>query len=502
MEQRRIDWPSFGLCAFILLGASIPLFAYPSESEAALEALYGFIASEFGILYLLASIAAIGFLVWLAVSRYGSAKLGDAGESPEFREISWVGMLFCAGVGAGLLYWCATEWAYYYDAPPFAAEPRSVEAQEWASTYGMFHWGLTAWAFYCLPAVAIAYPYYRKKLDILRFSVSCHWFLKDNDHGPLARGIDFLFMIALLGGAASSLGFSTPMIAACIAWIFDIEPDNTLEVAVVGLCIVLFALSVWLGLKKGIKRLSDINVLLAFGLLLFILVVGPTAFLLKTSLNSVGLMADNFLRMSFWTDPFTESGFVESWTIFYWAWWIAFAPYVGLFVTRISRGRTIRQVIFGMLIWGSLGSWLFYMVMGNYAMFLELSGQVDFTGIMNSVNGSAAIVATLERLPLAGGVIAVFSLISIIFAATTYDSASYTLASSATLHLKAGDDPARWHRVFWAFALGLLPVALMLLEGNLRPIQVILLIVSLPILLVGIAMSVSLVRTLRSDIAP
>ena len=502
MEQRRIDWPSFGLCALILLAASIPLFAYPSESEAVLEALYGFIASEFGILYLLASVAAIGFLVWLALSRYGSAKLGDAGESPEFREISWVGMLFCAGVGAGLLYWCATEWAYYYDAPPFAAEPRSVEAQEWASTYGLFHWGFTAWAFYCLPAVAIAYPYYRKKLDILRFSVSCHWFLKDNDHGPLARSIDFLFMIALLGGAASSLGFSTPMIAACIAWLFDIDPGDTLEIAVVGLCIVLFALSVWLGLKKGIKRLSDINVLLAFGLLLFILVVGPTAFLLKTSLNSVGLMADNFLRMSFWTDPFTESGFVESWTIFYWAWWIAFAPYVGLFVTRISRGRTIRQVIFGMLIWGSLGSWLFYMVMGNYAMFLELSGQIDFTGIMKSVNGSAAIVATLEQLPLAGGVIAVFSLISIIFAATTYDSASYTLASSATLHLKAGDDPARWHRVFWAFALGLLPVALMLLEGNLRPIQVILLIVSLPILLVGIAMSVSLVRTLRADFAP
>ena len=502
MEQRRIDWPSFGLCALILLAASIPLFAYPSESEAVLEALYGFIASEFGILYLLASVAAIGFLVWLALSRYGSAKLGDAGESPEFREISWVGMLFCAGVGAGLLYWCATEWAYYYDAPPFAAEPRSVEAQEWASTYGLFHWGFTAWAFYCLPAVAIAYPYYRKKLDILRFSVSCHWFLKDNDHGPLARSIDFLFMIALLGGAASSLGFSTPMIAACIAWLFDIDPGDTLEIAVVGLCIVLFALSVWLGLKKGIKRLSDINVLLAFGLLLFILVVGPTAFLFKTSLNSVGLMADNFLRMSFWTDPFTESGFVESWTIFYWAWWIAFAPYVGLFVTRISRGRTIRQVIFGMLIWGSLGSWLFYMVMGNYAMFLELSGQIDFTGIMKSVNGSAAIVATLEQLPLAGGVIAVFSLISIIFAATTYDSASYTLASSATLHLKAGDDPARWHRVFWAFALGLLPVALMLLDGNLRPIQVILLIVSLPILLVGIAMSVSLVRTLRADIAP
>ncbi len=500
MEQSRIDWPSFGLCALILVAASIPLFVFPDASNAVLESLYGFIAAEFGILYLLASVAAIAFLLWLASSRYGSLRLGEPDDRPEFREISWVGMLFCAGVGAGLLYWCATEWAFYYDAPPFGAEPRSVEAAEWASTYGLFHWGFTAWAFYCLPAVAIAYPYYVKKLDVLRFSVSCHWFLKGNDHGPVARAIDFLFMIALLGGAASSLGFSTPMIAACLAWLFDVEPGDTLEIAVIGLCILLFAVSVWLGLKKGIKRLSDINVGLAFGLLLFILVVGPTAFLLKTSLNGLGVMTQNFLRMNFWTDPFTDSGFVESWTIFYWAWWIAFAPYVGLFVTRISKGRTLRQLILGMLIWGSLGSWMFYMVMGNYALFLELSGTLDFTGIMKSASGNAAIVAMLEQLPLAALVISVFSLISIIFAATTYDSASYTLASSATLHLRAGDDPARWHRVFWAFALGLMPVALMLMNSNLRPIQVILLVVSLPILLVGVVMTVALVKTLRQDV--
>ena len=498
MEQSRIDWPSFGVCAAILVFTSIPLFVWPDASAKFLEDLYAWIASEFGVLYLLGSVAAIAFLVWLGFSRFGRIRLGDD-DSPEFSELSWVGMLFCAGVGAGLLYWCGIEWAYYYDSPPFGAEPRSPEAAEWASTYGLFHWGFTAWAFYCLPAVAIAYPYYTKKLDVLRFSVSCHWFLKGREHGPLARIIDFLFMLAMLGGAASSLGFSTPMIAATIGWLFGIDPDDTLEIAVVFLCILLFAVSVWLGLKKGIKRLSDINVGFAFGLLLFILVVGPTAFLLKTSLNSLGIMADNFLRMSFWTDPFSDSGFVESWTIFYWAWWIAFAPYVGLFVTRISRGRTIRQVVFGMMIWGSLGSWLFYMVMGNYALFLELEGLLDFTGIMATESPSAALVAMLETLPLAAVVIAVFSIVAIIFAATTYDSASYTLASSSTLHLKAGDDPARWHRVFWAFALGIMPVALMLMDAPLRPIQVILLIVSLPILLVGVAMSYSLVRSLKAD---
>jgi len=499
MEQSRIDWPGFGLSAAIIVVSSILLFAFPTESSALLEALYAYIASEFGVLYLLASVAAIGFLGWLAFSRYGDIRLGDCeDDKPEFSEISWVGMLFCAGVGAGLMYWCGVEWSFYYEAPPFGVAPRSAEAAEWASTYGLFHWGFTAWAFYCLPTIAIAYPYYSKKLDILRFSVSCHWFLKGKEHGLLARSIDFLFMIALLGGAASSLGFSTPMIAATVGWLFNIEPNDALEIAVVFLCIACFAVSVWLGLKKGIKRLSDINVSMAFALLVFILLVGPTVFLLKTSLNGLGVMTQNFLRMNFWTDPFSDSGFVESWTIFYWAWWIAFAPYVGLFVTRISKGRTIRQVITGMMIWGSLGSWLFYMTIGNYGLFLELTGTLDFTGIVSNQSGSAAIVAMLETLPMAAVVIGLFSVIAIIFAATTYDSASYTLASSATLHLKAGDDPARWHRVFWALALGIMPVALMLLDGNLRPIQVILLVVSLPILLVGVLMSIALVKSLKA----
>jgi BCCT family betaine/carnitine transporter len=500
MERSRIDWPSFALAASILVIASIPMFAYPTESSAFLESLYTYISHKFGVLYLLAGVAAVGFLVWLAFSRFGNVRLGDTDDKPEFGELSWIGMLFCAGVGAGLLVWCGVEWAFYYDAPPYGIEPRSVEAAEWASAYGLFHWGFTAWAIYCLPAVAIAYPYYSKKLDVLRFSVCCHWFLKGKEHGPMARAIDLLFMVAMLGGAASSLGFSSPMIAETLAWLFNVEANDKLEVIVVLICILLFAGSVWMGLKKGIKRLSDINVALAFGLLLFILLAGPTVFILKASLNSLGVMAQNFVRMNFWTDPFTESNFVENWTVFYWAWWIAFAPYVGLFVTRISRGRTIRKMITGMLIWGSLGSSLFYMIMGNYGLFLEIAGTVDVTGIVSSKGGNTALVAILEQLPLAGLVIGVFSIIAIIFAATTYDSASYTLASSATLHLKAGDDPERWHRVFWAFALGVMPVALMLLNSNLRPFQVILLVVSLPILFVGIAMSVSLVKTLQADI--
>ena len=500
MDQKQIDWPSFAAAVTFILVVCLPLAIFPDIAGDKLELTYNYIASEFGILYLLASVGTIGFLAWLAVSRFGNIRLGD--DDIEFSQMSWIAMLFCAGIGAGLMYWCVVEWTYYYDAPPFGVESRSAEAAEWASTYGLFHWGFTAWAFYCLPALAIAYPYYNKKLDVLRFSVSCHWFLKNKQHGPLARLIDFLFMVAMIAGAATGLGYSAPMIAACIAWLFEFETSYSLQVGVMALCVSLFVFSVWLGLQKGIKNLSDLNLILAIGLLLFILFVGPTVFLVKTSLNGLGMMTQNFVRMNFWTDPFTESGFVESWTIFYWAWWVAFAPYVGLFITRISRGRTIRQVISGMLIFGSLGCWVFYMIIGNYGLFLQLSETVDIMAVMNSGvagAGDSAIVATLESLPLAPVAISVFALMSIIFAATTYDSASYTLASSATRHLVAGDDPARWHRVFWAFALAVMPITLMWVGGGLRTMQVMLLIASLPILVVGVFMSYSLVKTLQED---
>ncbi len=509
MEQSRIDWPSFGTCVAIILVVCIPLAVTAETAGVRLEALYDFIAQELGVLYLLASVAAIGFLLWLASSRFGGIRLGDPDEPPEFGTLSWIAMLFCAGIGAGLMYWCVIEWSYYFDNPPFGIEPRSIEATEWASTYGLFHWGFTAWAFYCLAAVGIAYPYYVRKLDYLRFSAGCHYFLGKHDHGVIARTIDFLFMIAMIGGAATSLGFSTPMIAACLGWLLGIDPNFGLEVIVMFMCVGLFVFSVWLGLSRGIRRLSDINIFLAISLLLFVLFAGPTIFLLKTSFNSVGLMVQNFVRMNFWTDPFSDSTFVEDWTIFYWAWWVAFAPYVGLFITRISRGRTIRQLVSGMLVFGSLGCWVFYMVFGNYALFLQLTEALDFVDIMSTSGGSAAIVAAFETLPVAPLIISAFAIVSIIFAATTYDSASYTLASGATLHLQAGDDPARWHRVFWAFALAVMPITLLFISrftldpaAALRALQVVLLIVSLPILAVGIVMTVSLVKSLRADFPP
>jgi BCCT family betaine/carnitine transporter len=497
-DKGRVDWPSFSASIAIIALVCLPLAVFPEAGERILHTCYEFIAHRLGFLYALAGLGVFLLLAWLAFGRYGKVKLGRDEDDVEYSDFSWVAMLFCAGVGAGLLYWAMIEWSYYYAAPPFGVAPRSGEAVEWASTYGIFHWGVTAWCFYCLPTLAIAYPYYVKRVPYLRFSTGCHYFLGGEKETASGRCIDLFFMIALLGGAGSSLGFSTPMLAACIARLTGLQASFGLEIFTVLLCVALFGTSVWFGLNRGIKRLSNVNLVVAFALLLFVFATGPTLFMLKTSANSIGVMLLNFPKMNWWTDLFTDSAFFRDWTVFYWAWWIAYAPFVGLFVTRISRGRTLRQVIFGMTIYGSLGGGLFYMVLGNFGLELELNNSLAVTQIVEDAGEPAAIVSILDQLPLPSLMILAFAIVSLIFSATTYDSASYTLASSATLRLEAGEDPARWHRLFWAITLTLLPLTLMAI-GDLKVMQTAVLIVSLPILAIGVVMSVALVKQLAAD---
>ena len=496
--NKNLDKVNFTATLAIILLVSLSLAWNPEASAFSLQAIYHWISAHFGWLYLLGGVSVFTLLLWLAFGRYGQVRMGAEGEPPDFSAYSWVGMLFCAGVGAGLMYWSAIEWAFYYQSPPFGAEPESVEAAKWASAYGIFHWGPIAWAFYCLPTLALAYPFYVRKVPVLKYSLSCHYWLAGKEEKGWGRLLDFLFMIALIGGAGSSLGFSTPLIAALIARLTGLAPGFGLEVGVVALCVALFTTSVYLGLRKGIKRLSDLNLLLALCLLAFVLVAGPSLFLVKSALNSLGTVVQNFVLMSSWTDPFTDSGFVENWTVFYWAWWVAYGPFVGLFVTRISRGRSIRELVLGMLIYGSLGGALFYLVLGNYSLGLQVSGQLDVLAVLAAQGSNQAIVAGLDLLPLGVGVIALLCFVSVIFSATTYDSASYVLAASASRELRPSEDPPRWHRCFWALAVAILPVTLMYV-GGLRAAQTATLVASLPILLTLALGAASLLLALRED---
>ncbi|MEM9181853.1 MAG: BCCT family transporter [Pseudomonadota bacterium] len=499
MDSRKLDVPIFVTAFLVVLFVCVPIMVWPQQAGGQIQQTYDWIAENFGLLYQWVVIGIVGFLGWIALSRHGEIRLGDPDERPEFSHFGWVSMLFCAGVGAGLLYWATIEWGYYMATPPFGAEPNSEEAIAWATSYGLFHWGYIAWAIYALPTVAIAFPYYVKKVPYLRLSTSCHsfWGAKGKD-AIGARIVDGVFMLALIGGAGTSMGLAVPMVSANLADAVGLERSFMLDVGVVAVCVALFAFSVYAGLEKGIKRLADLNVSAALIFLLFVLLAGPTLFILRVGTESIGFMLDNMFRMLTWTDPIARTRFVEDWTIFYWAWWIAFGPFVGVFITRISRGRTLRQLIGYMAVFGSLGAWAFYIVLGNYALFLDLNNVVPVRDVLANGDPAAAIASVIGELPLGPIAQVVFASISIIFIATTYDSASYALASAASAQMGVGDDPARWNRLFWALVLGLLPVALMAVDGGVKVIMSAVLVASLPLIIVAIMMCVNLGRSVGS----
>jgi BCCT family betaine/carnitine transporter len=499
MKSAPIDKQVFWPALISVVSVIIPLMAFPAESQRVLDRIFGFITSQFGSLYLWFTFAAFVVLLWFAFGRYGKVKFGGEDARPEFRKLSWIAMLFCAGIGTSLLYWATIEWVYYYQAPPFGLSPRTPAAADWAAMYGMYHWGPLAWALYCIPALPIAYSFHNKKIPFLRISQACRGVIGDRADGPLGKLIDVLFIFGLVGGTGTSLGLGTPILSESISTLTGIERTFAMDAFVIVVWTAIFGTTVYLGMEKGIKRLADLNVYIGFFLCAFVLAFGPTVFILDSFTNSVGLLATNFVKMSLYTDPVGQSGFPQTWTVFYWAWWIAYAPFMGLFVARISRGRRIREVVSANLIWGSAGCWLFFALFGNTAMHDELNGVVPVIQIMNDVSPQAAIVAVVNALPMGTMMLLLFLAMAFIYSATTLQASAYTIASVASKDLRAGEsEPLRWNRLFWALALGGMAVALMYL-GGLKPLQTASLVVAFPLMFI-IALCVwSFLRWLKED---
>ena len=491
----NVDWILFGSGLAILVSIVIIIVLFPEWSTSGIDSLYQYLTSKFGVLYVYAAALTLGFLLFVGFSQYGNIVLGDT-EKPQYSEFSWAAMLFCAGIGASLIYWGATEWVFYYVDPPFGVTPRSDQATTWAASYGMFHWGPVGWAFYCLPALALSCTYHVKKITSLRLSTACTPVLGSwVDKWP-GRTIDLFFIVGVLGTAATGLGFGTSLVASSITELTGIEDGIYLQTIIIVLATSLIAFSVFRGLDQGIRVLSNINATLAIIFVIFVFLVGPTQFILEMGTVALGNVAQNFISMLFWTDPFEKSSFVESWTIFYWAWWLAMGPFIGMFVCKISHGRSIRQLIFGMLGWGSLGCAIFFIVLGNYALSLQLEGSYGVIEQTIEQSPSTAIAGMVAILPAGNFWLVFVALIGLIFMATTYDSASYAIAAGATKRLNASQHPARWHRVFWAVALGIMPLSLLFI-GGLRELQTASLVASLPLLVIYLILAASIIRSLR-----
>jgi BCCT family betaine/carnitine transporter len=490
----KIFWPALAVVTALI----IPLALNPGAGGEAVDGLLKVCTQDFGWLFLLFGLGSVIFLLWLGFGRYGQVKLGSATDEPEFSTFSWIAMMFCAGIGIAIVNWSFVEPVYHIANPPLGFKPHSEEAAEWAGMYAQFHWALTPWAIYALPTFAIAYSVYVRKQPFLRLSTAAEGVLGDRAQGWLGKVIDIVVIFAIVGGVGTSLGLAVPLVMALCGELFGLEDSPVLKAGILTIWTCIFGLSAYKGLSKGLKVLSDVNVYLAFVLVLFVLVVGPTFWLLTMWSNSFGLMLDNFFRVSLWTDPIRREGFPESWTVFYWAWWIAYAPMVALFVARISKGRTIREVVLAELGGGSLGCILFLAIWGGYAIHLQSTGVLSINDSLQEGNIPATIIAVLGTLTWPRLFLAAFTVLCFIFLATTLASAAYTVASIATKDLRGDEEPAPWHRLFWSLVLAVVAAAL-LAVGGLKIIQLSSVLVAVPLMPVLVIVNVSLLRWLKRD---
>ena len=341
----RPEWGIFIPSVLVIILISIPAVLYPKAAEEVVSAIYQPFAANFGTLYLWITVGLIILCVYFACSRYGDIKFGDPDEKPEFSLSSWIAMIFCSGVAGAVMFWSIIEPLWDIVQPPQYAAPMSTQAYDWALAYLLLHWGPNAWCTYFITALPIAYMFHIRRKPFLRISSAADMIIGKQKDGLLGRCVDVFFILGLLFCTAVTMCISLPTVEAALARVFGITPSFGLEIAILFVSALLAGVTVYLGLKKGIKRLSDINVVIALAMVAYGALVGPTSSLFDIFTNAVGKMLGNFWSMTFWTNPFFEGSFPRDWTIFYALFWAGYGPFMGLFIARISRGRTVREVI-------------------------------------------------------------------------------------------------------------------------------------------------------------
>ena len=479
---------------FVVLLVAMILIA-PEQTQTLLNTAKSGIFANFSWFYVLAFSVFLGFLVILSVSSLGNIKLGNDEEEPEFGFLSWLAMLFAAGMGVGLMFFGVAEPLTHYlsDITTGSAEHKQQEAL----LHTLFHWGIHAWAVYGTIALALAYFGFRYKLPLaLR---SCFYpLLKERINGKLGDLIDIMALLATLFGVITTLGFGASQLGAGLhqlGWIS--ENSFSLQVVVIAVVMSLAIFSAISGVGKGVKILSELNLTLAFCLLIFVLVAGPTLYLLSAFSDNIGTYLSNLVQLSFKTYVYEQehTGWFSGWTILYWAWWCSWAPFVGLFIARISKGRTIREFIFGVLVIPSMFGILWFTVFGNTAIWLNDGEAAGTLGQMIS-SPETLLFKFLDYLPLSG-VTGLVSLVVIsLFFITSADSGIYVLNNIASRDKSLA--APRWQAVMWGILMSVVAIVLMQ-SGGLANLQTMTLLVALPFAMLMLLMCFSLWKGLNAD---
>ncbi len=496
-RNRGLDKVVFGVTAVIALGFLVWGFVSTATLASASGSALGWIMDNTGWLFALTASGFVVFVLWLALGKFGNIPLGCDDEEPEFRTISWVAMMFSAGMGIGLMFFGVAEpLTHFATPPPGTGAPGNPDAVQTAMATTLFHWTLHPWAIYAVVGLAIAYGVYRRgRMQLI--SSAFEPLLGDRANGMGGKVIDMLAIFATLFGSAASLGLGALQIRSGLHIVAGVsETGNMVLVVIITVLTVAFVLSAVSGVARGIQWLSNINMVLAITLALFVFVVGPTVFILNLLPTSLGSYFQDLAMMSARTgaEGADVDTWLQSWTIFYWAWWISWTPFVGMFIARISRGRTIRQFVTGVLLVPSVVSLVWFAVFGGAAINVQQNG-VDLAG-----EGSIEqqLFSLLDQYPIAIIASVLVMVLVAIFFVSGADAASIVMGS---LSERGTIKPSKGTVIFWGVAMGAVALVMLLVGGEdaLTGLQTITIIAALPFVLVMIGLAVALVKDLRTD---
>jgi glycine betaine transporter len=476
---------------FILLVVLWGIVA-PDNMAAALNEVLAAFTRNFGWLYLWVVLALVLFAAFVAFSRYGDLKLGGEDEEPEFSAASWFAMLFAAGMGIGLVFWGVAEPISHYVTAPPGIKSGTAEAANAAMRYVFFHWGLHPWAVYGIVALAIAFFQYRRNGDALISTATSA--LPWRPVRSLSGLFNGLAVVATAFGVAASLGMGALQINSGLQAVFGVAINETWQVAIIVVTTAIFVASAVSGVEKGVKLLSNFNMILAALLALAVFLLGPTVAIIDTFSNTLGNYLNDFVKMSLRATPFRDSNWVGTWTIFYWAWWISWSPFVGLFIARVSRGRTIREFIIGTVLAPSLVAFLWFSIFGGSALTMQIWQHVPIAdAVRNDV--ATGLFAMFGAMPFGLAMSVVATVLVLVFFVTSGDSAVLVLGMMST---GGNPNPPARVKVIWGALVAGIAISL-LLAGGLRAVQTATIVFALPLALVIVLMVVALWRAMRED---
>lgn len=457
--------------------------------------LFNFSKDKFGWFYLLSVVIIIIFLIWLAASKYGSIRLGGEDERPDYPFFTWLGMLLSAGLGVGLVFWGVAEpMSHFFNTPFAGVEAGTTEAARIAMGYSFFHWGISQWAVFALVGLVIAFLQFRKKKDGL---VSTALEPVAGKKTAVKNTIDILAVVATVMGVATSVGLGVLQMSGGLEKVAGIGNSTMVPLIVLFVVFIGYMISAMTGLDKGIRILSNFNLIIAIAFLVFVFTLGPTVFILESFTLAIGDYITNFIQYSLRLQPYSEGTWVGEWTIFYWAWAIAWSPYVGAFIARVSKGRTIREFIVGVTVIPSLLSCLWIAAFGGTALWYDLH---ENTGIAAAVNEdvTVALFQMFDQLPFSGFMSVVAILLILTFLVTSADSATYILASMTS---RGSLNPSSVGKMIWGTLMAGI-AGVLLYSGGLEALQTASLIAALPFTVLLLLLLVAMAKLLRKEPLP